>query len=97
MSPEGYASCCEALAKEDLRESILKIRTPVLVIAGDKDPVTTVDDAQWMHSQIQGSQMASLAASHISNIEAELQFNEAIKQFFIKQTKEVLETSHESN
>jgi 3-oxoadipate enol-lactonase len=96
-NPEGYASCCEALAKEDLRDGISKINIPVLIIAGDKDPVTTVEDAKAMQSQIKGSQITSLGASHISNIEAEAAFNQAIKQFFTKQVKQEMETSHESN
>lgn len=97
MNPEGYASCCEALAKEDLRDGISKINIPVLIIAGDKDPVTTVEDARVMQSQIKGSQITFLPASHISNIEAEAKFNQAIKQFFTKQVKQEMETSHESN
>ena len=97
MNPEGYASCCEALANEDLRDGISKVNIPVLIIAGDKDPVTTVDDAQLMQSQIKGSQIVSIAASHISNIEAEDAFNHAIKLFFTNQVKQEMETSHESN
>ena len=97
MNPEGYASCCEALANEDLRGEVSKINVPVLIISGDKDPVTTLEDARVMQSEIQGSQITSLAASHISNIEAESEFNVAIKQFFTKQVKQEMETSHESN
>lgn len=92
MSPEGYASCCEALAGEDLREGISKITIPTLIISGTKDPVTTVEDAKSMKGQIQSSQMLELPASHISNIEAELEFNQAIKQFFTNQIKQELET-----
>lgn len=92
MNADGYASCCEALAIEDLRGSIAKISTPTLIIGGDKDPVTTLDDAQYMHSQIKGSQVIAIPASHISNIEAEVEFNQAIKQFFANQVKRELET-----
>jgi 3-oxoadipate enol-lactonase len=92
MSREGYASCCEALAGEDLRESISTINIPVLIISGDKDPVTTVSDARYMHSLIKGSQIRAVSASHISNIEAEAEFNQAIKQFFANQVKQELET-----
>lgn len=37
---EGYAGCCEAIAKLDLREEISGITAPTLVIAGEDDPAT---------------------------------------------------------
>lgn len=92
MSPEGYASCCEALAHEDLREGISKIKIATLILSGSKDPVTTIEDAQLMRGQIQGSQILEIPASHISNIEAEVEFNHATKEFFTKQINQELET-----
>lgn len=92
MSPEGYASCCEALACEDLRGNISKITIPALILSGTKDPVTTIEDARFMQGQIQESQLLEIPASHISNIEAEVEFNQAIKQFFTNQAKQELET-----
>ena len=52
IAPEGYASCCEALAREDLRAAIAGIATPTLLVAGAQDPVTTVADAQAMQAAI---------------------------------------------
>jgi 3-oxoadipate enol-lactonase len=92
MSPEGYASCCEALADEDLSGSVSKITIPTLILSGTKDPVTTVEDAQLIQRQIQGSQILEMPASHISNVEAEVEFNQAIKKFFTNQVKQELET-----
>ncbi len=80
-SAEGYASCCEALAQADLREQIQQISIPTLIIAGSKDPVTTVADAEFMQQRIQHSQLMSLDASHISNIEAATAFNQALRAF----------------
>lgn len=90
-SPEGYASCCEALANEDLSKSISGITLSTLIIAGIMDPVTTVSDAIGMQDQIQQSELVQLPASHISNVEAEVEFNSCIKQFF---SKRVQETTH---
>lgn len=81
ISPEGYASCCEALAKEDLRSAISGIRVPTLLIAGEHDPVTTVADAQAMHSVIAGSVLATVPASHLSNLEAPAAFEQALADF----------------
>ncbi|WP_336931370.1 alpha/beta hydrolase, partial [Acinetobacter tandoii] len=62
-SPEGYASCCEALAKADVREQLKTITVPVLIVAGRQDPVTTVADAEFMQSQIPNSQLVEIDAS----------------------------------
>ncbi len=81
IAPEGYASCCEALAQEDLRTAIAGIRVPTLLIAGAHDPVTTVADAQAMHTAIANSQLATVPASHLSNLEAPEAFNQALQGF----------------
>ncbi len=65
----GYANCCEALAKADVREQLNDIKIPVLVIAGTQDPVTTVADGEFMQQRIPQSQLAEIDASHISNVE----------------------------
>lgn len=80
-SPEGYANCCEALAKADVRDQLKEIRIPVLIIAGQHDPVTTVSDGQDMQAKISGSQLVEIDASHISNIEDSKAFNTAIQNF----------------
>lgn len=80
-SAEGYASCCEALAKADLREKLNNITLPVLVIAGQQDPVTTVADGQYMVNHIPNSQLFEINASHISNIECPNEFTQAIRHF----------------
>lgn len=80
-SAEGYASCCEALAKADVREQLKDITVPVLVVAGQQDPVTTVVDSQFMVERIANSQLFEINASHISNVELPNEFNQAVKQF----------------
>lgn len=77
----GYANCCEALAKADLREQLEKIQIPVLIIAGRQDPVTTIEDGQFMKVRISNAELAEINASHISNIEQPHAFNEAVSQF----------------
>ncbi|MFA9594460.1 3-oxoadipate enol-lactonase [Citrobacter telavivensis] len=80
-SAEGYAACCDALATADLREQISRITRPVLLIAGEYDPVTTVDDARFMHQRIAGSVLAVVKASHLSTIEAPATVNAALLSF----------------
>jgi 3-oxoadipate enol-lactonase len=88
MNPEGYASCCEALANEDLSGSISKIRIPTLIIAGQRDPVTTLADANEMKEQITHAELIQLAASHISNVEAVDEFNSSLGNFLRKTVQE---------
>lgn len=81
IDPEGYAACCEALATSDLRADLGRIATPTLLLAGSADPVTTVADAQAMRAAIPGAQLAVVAASHLSNLEAPADFNRAVLDF----------------
>lgn len=80
-SPEGYANCCEALAKADVREQLSSIQIPVLIISGQQDPVTTVADGQFMQQRIANSRLFEINASHISNIEQPEAFNQAVQTF----------------
>lgn len=77
----GYAACCEALAQADLRAQVTAISVPTLVIAGEHDPVTTVDDGRWLQQQIAGASLATVAASHISNVEQPQQFTSLLHAF----------------
>jgi len=81
QSPEGYAACCDALAGADLRGDVASITAPTLVIAGEFDPVTTVADAAWLAGRIGGASTVTLAASHISNIEAGDRFTDTVRRF----------------
>ena len=38
IEPEGYASCCEAIAGLDLREELASVSAPTLVLSGADDP-----------------------------------------------------------
>lgn len=78
----GYAACCEALAQADLRAEVSHMLAPMLVIAGEQDPVTTVADAQWLVAHAPNAKLALLPASHISNVACPQLFNQQITQFF---------------
>lgn len=68
-SPQGYASCGEAIRDMDQRETITRIPVPTLIIAGRHDPATTLESAEFMRERIAGASMAVLEAAHISNVE----------------------------
>ncbi|MCA1863227.1 3-oxoadipate enol-lactonase [Janthinobacterium sp. HSC-3S05] len=79
----GYAACCDVLAQTDLHDAVGTIAVPTLIIAGEHDPVTTIDDGRWLQQQIAGARLASLPASHISNIEAADLFTEQLRTFLV--------------
>jgi 3-oxoadipate enol-lactonase len=81
QDPQGYAACCDALALADLRDGIVAIRCPTLVIAGRADPVTTVADGRRLVEAITDATLAEVDASHISNIEAEHPFSDHLRRF----------------
>lgn len=80
-SAEGYASCCEALACADTRAKLKDIKASITIVAGTEDPVTTVDDGQYMETYIPNATLATIEASHISNIEQPEVFNQLIHQY----------------
>lgn len=81
INPEGYASCCEALALSDLRPELHRIKVRTLLVAGAHDPVTTVADAQAMRVALADAQTSVLQASHLSNLEAPEAFNRTVLDF----------------
>lgn len=82
MTPsQGYANACRALTDADVRDQLNQIQIPTLIIVGQYDPVTTVQDAEFMHQCVPNSQLETLAASHLSNIEQPQVFNQALSKF----------------
>ena len=80
-SPKGYAANCAMVRDADFRDELKNINIPVLIISGDQDPVTTVEDGNKMQKQIAGSEHVILNAKHLSAFEKPTEFNDAIIQF----------------
>jgi 3-oxoadipate enol-lactonase len=77
--PEGYASCCEAVASMDLREQLPAIAAPTLVISGADDPATPVELQEEIASGIAGARHEVVApAAHLAAIEQAERVNELI-------------------
>jgi 3-oxoadipate enol-lactonase len=72
---EGYARCCEVLAGFDLRDRLGAIEAPTLVIAGDADPVISVDEAAALERGIPEARLCVLSAAHLANVERPEEFN----------------------
>ena len=77
--PEGYARCCEAIARWDGRERIAGIAAPVLVVAGAEDPATPLEHAELIASRIPGARLRVLErAAHLANVERAETFTDAV-------------------
>ena len=68
--PEGYASCCEAIGRHDIRDKLGAITAPTLVVAGGDDPATPPDKAEEIASGIPDARLEILpGARHLANVE----------------------------
>ena len=79
--PEGYVGCCGAIRDMDQSETIRAIRAPTLVVAGEHDPATPPGHGALIAERIAGARLVTLAAAHLSNIEAASAFNDAVLGF----------------
>jgi len=70
VDDESYALCCEALAGFDRREDVGAIAVPVLIVAGDSDPVVPPIAAQALGAAIQGARTVVLEGTgHQAHVE----------------------------
>ena len=81
LDPQGYVGGCTAVRDFDFRERVSQIRAGTLVIAGTHDPAATPADGRLLAERIPGARYAELNTSHLSNIEAPEQFNDAVLAF----------------
>ncbi|HLX28311.1 MAG TPA: 3-oxoadipate enol-lactonase [Casimicrobiaceae bacterium] len=81
---EGYLGCCAAIRDMDQREAIRSIRTPTLVIIGAHDPSTTPEAGEAIHRAIAGSEVTTLEAAHLSNVEQPIVFATAVERFLLR-------------
>ena len=82
-NPESVTATLRALAERSETCSNLKqIKIPVLVICGEEDKVTPVQQAKFLFENIPGAKLKLLpAAAHLSNLEQAEMFNEAVSDF----------------
>ena len=80
--PEGYTGCCAALRDFDSTTELRKIKTPTLVIAGEKDIATPLDgNGDILARDIAGATLVRLSAAHLSNLEAPRSFTAELLAF----------------
>ena len=81
--PEGVARALEAMgARPDSTPYLGEIQVPVLVLVGEEDTLTPVDEARKIVEGVPDSQLVVIpCAGHLSNLESPERFNEALLRF----------------
>lgn len=77
--PDGYASCCEAIAAMDLRPDLEAVRAPALVLSGAEDPVTTPGIGLELAGALGAGFVVVPDAGHLANIAAPAAFTHAVE------------------
>ena len=67
---EGYAGCCEAIAKLDLRQELPTVTAPTLAIAGADDPATPPAKLEEIADGVADARLLVVPhAAHLANAE----------------------------
>jgi 3-oxoadipate enol-lactonase len=69
QDPGGYAACCGAIERMDLRGDLARIAAPTLVIAGAGDTATAPDHQRLIAAAIPGARLELLDAAHLAAAE----------------------------
>ncbi len=68
--PDGYAACCEAIGRLDLRADLARVRAPTMVVAGADDQAIPPEHGVAIAKAIAGSSFFTVAdAAHLANVE----------------------------
>lgn len=82
--PIGYTGCCAALRDMNHSSLLKQIKTPTLVISGDRDVATPWNGhGETLAQEIPGAKALHLPAAHLSNIERPHSFTAALLEFLL--------------
>ena len=84
LSPIGYANSLRALlAMDHITDQLPRLRMPVLLIGGDRDP--SLAPMKVMHRKVRGSKLVVLSpASHFGNRDQPEVWNRAVLEFLAR-------------
>jgi 3-oxoadipate enol-lactonase len=81
VDAEGYARCCDALARWDLREPLGEVAAPTLVISAAEDPSAPPAHGELLADRIPGARFELLEhAAHLANVEQPDEFNRLLEE-----------------
>ena len=84
LAPIGYANSLRALlAMDHITDELRRLRVPVLLIGGDRDP--SLGPMQVMHRKVRGSRLVVLSpASHFGNRDQPEIWNRTVLEFLAR-------------
>lgn len=84
--PEGVAAALRGMAaRRDFRDDLAKIALPTMVIVGEHDAISTVDEMRSIAKAIPDAEFVIIpGAGHMTPLENPDGFNEAIEQFLTR-------------
>jgi len=84
LTPIGYANSLRALlAMDHITDELRRLRMPVLLVGGDRDP--SLEPMTMMHRKIRGSQLIVLSpASHFANRDQPGVWNRTVLEFLAR-------------
>jgi len=101
INTSELALCSALLALSSRSETCSKlneIHVPTLILVGEKDILSPVTNAKFMHENIKNSTLEIIEnAGHLSNIENPEKFNQHLKLFFESVFKEQLINNHSND
>jgi 3-oxoadipate enol-lactonase len=80
-NPPGYVANCAAIRDANEIHNLQQIKVSTLVVSGTHDPVTPPAEGHFLADNIPGARFIELSAAHLSNIEAQSDFNREVLQF----------------
>jgi len=84
--PVGYLGCCAALRDMNHSDLLKQIKTPTLVISGERDVATPWNGhGERLAQEIAGAKAVQLQAAHLSNLERPHSFTAALLEFLLPQ------------
>jgi 3-oxoadipate enol-lactonase / 4-carboxymuconolactone decarboxylase len=80
---QGYANCCAAIRDADFREQLQNNTVETLVITGDEDPVTNVEQAEFLAKNIPNATLKLLPARHLASTELPKEYAAILIDFLV--------------
>ena len=75
----GYAACCGAIERMDMRDQLSRITVPTLVISGSDDPATPVEHQRLIADAIPGARHEVVGpAAHLATVQQPTAVNRLI-------------------
>jgi 3-oxoadipate enol-lactonase len=79
--PEGYARCCDALARFDARDELARAAAPTLVVSGSDDPTSPPEHGAEIAEAIPAARHAVIdGARHLAPVEFPREFNRLLAE-----------------